>query len=113
MGVFHREQFTLVEGDFLQRVETGPLYGYRVGFGVYDGYGQSLEAFVNLGGAGSTATINAATLEVTAGFNSARHYLLLEGARPGRALRLRTNLTGGVCVARSDRAEPRHLRGNA
>jgi hypothetical protein len=35
-------QFALVEGDFLQRLGAGVLYGYRVGFGVYSGEGTAL-----------------------------------------------------------------------
>ncbi len=42
----HRAQrFTLIEGDFLQRLGDGVLYGYRVGFGVYDGRGVPLSLF--------------------------------------------------------------------
>lgn len=41
-GVFRRQQFVLVEGDFLQRLDLPILYGYRVGFGVYAGEGTPL-----------------------------------------------------------------------
>ncbi|MDO9015405.1 MAG: hypothetical protein Q7V43_00755 [Myxococcales bacterium] len=36
------QRFVLIEGDFLQRVDTRALYGYRVGFGVYGGEGLPL-----------------------------------------------------------------------
>lgn len=36
-GVQRVQRFFVVEGDFLQRLEPRWLYGYRVGFGVYDG----------------------------------------------------------------------------
>ncbi len=36
-GVERAQRFVLVEGDFFQRLEPRWLYGYRVGFGVYDG----------------------------------------------------------------------------
>jgi len=36
------QRFVLVEGDFLQRLDSRVLYGYRVGFGVYDGEGLPL-----------------------------------------------------------------------
>jgi hypothetical protein len=36
-GVFRTQSFSALEGDFLQRVRAGSLYGYRVGFGVYNG----------------------------------------------------------------------------
>ena len=39
---FVAQRFTVVEGDFLQRLHTRALYGYRVGFGVYSGYGLPL-----------------------------------------------------------------------
>jgi hypothetical protein len=39
---FRAQRFYLVEGDFFQRLEVSFLYGYRVGFGVYEGEGVSL-----------------------------------------------------------------------
>lgn len=36
------QRFVLVEGDFLQRLDSRVLYGYRVGFGVYTGEGLPL-----------------------------------------------------------------------
>lgn len=36
------QRFVLVEGDFLQRLDSRVLYGYRVGFGVYSGEGLPL-----------------------------------------------------------------------
>lgn len=39
---FVAQRFVLVEGDFLQRLRTRALYGYRVGFGVYNGEGLPL-----------------------------------------------------------------------
>ncbi|MDB4930011.1 MAG: hypothetical protein JWM10_2495, partial [Myxococcaceae bacterium] len=39
---FVAQRFVLVEGDFLQRLGGGALYGYRVGFGVYNGEGLPL-----------------------------------------------------------------------
>jgi len=44
-GIYRPEWFLLVEGDFLQRLRWSALYGYRVGFGVYSGTGQSLAAY--------------------------------------------------------------------
>jgi hypothetical protein len=41
-GVFRRQQFVLVEGEFFQRLRVPALYGYRVGFGVYTGEGTPL-----------------------------------------------------------------------
>ncbi len=43
-GVQRVQRFVTVEGDFLQRLESRWLYGYRVGFGVYDGDALSLSA---------------------------------------------------------------------
>lgn len=40
--VFRAQRFYLVEGDFFQRVSLPGLYGYRVGFGVYEGEGVAL-----------------------------------------------------------------------
>jgi len=39
---FVAQRFVLVEGDFLQRLQTRALYGYRVGFGVFNGEGLPL-----------------------------------------------------------------------
>ncbi len=36
------QRFVLIEGDFLQRLDSRALYGYRVGFGVYNGEGLPL-----------------------------------------------------------------------
>ncbi|MBI5517219.1 MAG: hypothetical protein HY909_25795 [Deltaproteobacteria bacterium] len=36
-GTLRVQRFITVEGDFLQRLSSPVLYGYRVGFGVYDG----------------------------------------------------------------------------
>lgn len=44
-GKYRNEWFLLTEGDFFQRVRVGVLYGYRVGFGMYSGEGQPLEAY--------------------------------------------------------------------
>lgn len=41
-GIERVQRFTLVEGDFLRRVRLPWLYGYRAGFGVYDGAGIAL-----------------------------------------------------------------------
>ncbi len=38
------DRYFLVEADFAQRVRLGPLYAWRVGFGVYRGAGGSLRA---------------------------------------------------------------------
>ncbi|MBI2898287.1 MAG: hypothetical protein HYY06_32355 [Deltaproteobacteria bacterium] len=68
-GVGRPEHFSLVEGHFLQRVDWGPLYGYRVGFGVYDGVGQPLEAYEKGSGiepASSTVIYGYHELEVAA-----------------------------------------------
>jgi hypothetical protein len=46
-GANHPEYFTRFEGNFLQRLELGPFYGYRVGFGGYDGVGQPLCAYAD------------------------------------------------------------------
>ena len=43
------QRFVLVEGDFLQRVDTRALYGYRVGFGVYRGEGLPLASLLGDG----------------------------------------------------------------
>lgn len=41
-AVYRAQRFYLVEGDFFQRLSASALYGYRVGFGVYDGWGVAL-----------------------------------------------------------------------
>ncbi len=43
-GVQRVQRFVTFEGDFLQRLNSSWLYGYRVGFGVYDGDALSLSA---------------------------------------------------------------------
>jgi len=43
-GINRVQRFTLIEADFLRRVRLPWLYGYRAGFGVYDGTGIALSA---------------------------------------------------------------------
>jgi hypothetical protein len=53
---FRAQRFYLVEGDFFQRLEVSFLYGYRVGFGVYEGEGVSL-ALVDTDVASARSTV--------------------------------------------------------
>lgn len=75
---FRAQRFYLVEGDFFQRLELPALYGYRVGFGVYEGEGVALSA-VDSDAASTSSTVIYGYHELEFGISRMVH-LIARGA---------------------------------